>query len=167
VAEGEADKLSRLRESRTLHPHPERVTDPLFQEGRFFDARDLLQVRYEMVRRNQAEHQGIARTARDFGVSRPTVYQAQRRFRQGGISALVNLRSGPKGSRKVRGEVLTFVEEIRSKEGRVPYRKLARRVQERFGATIHPTTLLRALNARGKKPRRKAPARRTARRKRR
>jgi len=43
-------KIKRLRQSGTLHPRPETVTDPLFQDLAFFDPHDLLQVRYEMVR---------------------------------------------------------------------------------------------------------------------
>jgi hypothetical protein len=37
------EKLTFLRQSHALHPHPERVRDPLFTSGSpFFDARDLV-----------------------------------------------------------------------------------------------------------------------------
>ena len=45
-----SDKSGRLRGTGTLNPHPERVRDPRFAGSDFFDPRDLLQVRYEMVR---------------------------------------------------------------------------------------------------------------------
>jgi hypothetical protein len=46
-----------------LNPSPERVTDELFQE--FFDPRDLVQVKYEMLRRVQTEGQPVGRSAID------------------------------------------------------------------------------------------------------
>ena len=39
-----------------LNRHPERVRAPWFQGGGFFDARDLVQVKYEMLR--QVTHRG-------------------------------------------------------------------------------------------------------------
>ena len=47
----EDPKVTALRESRCLNPHPEQVTDPAFLAREFFDARDAVQVKYEMVRR--------------------------------------------------------------------------------------------------------------------
>ena len=44
-------KSSALRQHRCLHPRPHLVTDELFVTNAFFDPRDLLQVKYEMLRR--------------------------------------------------------------------------------------------------------------------
>ena len=44
-------KEAALAESRTLNPRPEAVRDEQFASSEFFDARDLVQVKYEMVRR--------------------------------------------------------------------------------------------------------------------
>ena len=46
----QTEKHSRLRKAGTLNRTPENVSDPMFAASDFFDARDLLQVRYEMVR---------------------------------------------------------------------------------------------------------------------
>ena len=48
------------------------MTDPLFRTGGLFDPRDLLQVRYEMVRRHLVEDEPVVTTARLFGGSLPT-----------------------------------------------------------------------------------------------
>jgi hypothetical protein len=54
-----------LRHSQTLNSHPEQVVDPLFRgKDIFFDARDLLQVKYEMLRRVQLEGQPVSTTAK-------------------------------------------------------------------------------------------------------
>src|SRR5579885_2566127 len=70
-------KVLELRRSGTLHPHPDSVTDALFKANPFFDPRDLLQVRYEMLRRHRVEGASIVDVAATFGISRPTIYRAQ------------------------------------------------------------------------------------------
>ncbi len=47
---GEDPKAAALREARCLNPHPEQVSDAAFLAEEFFDARDVVQVKYEMVR---------------------------------------------------------------------------------------------------------------------
>jgi len=39
-----------LRQQGVLNAHPDAVTDPLFQTGDFFDARDLVQVRWPVLK---------------------------------------------------------------------------------------------------------------------
>ena len=47
-------KQAALAAARCLNPHPEQVTDPQFRSSDFFDARDAVQVKYEMVRKVRA-----------------------------------------------------------------------------------------------------------------
>ena len=49
------EKLLELKRTGTLNPHPSSVSDTLFKENPFFDPKDLLQVRYEMLRRHSVE----------------------------------------------------------------------------------------------------------------
>src|SRR5664280_1224981 len=72
VKRGRDRKAEELAKSRTLNPHPEAVLDAAFASSEFFDAADLVQVKYEMVRRVEVE--GIAvnaasRTASGCGFS--------------------------------------------------------------------------------------------------
>jgi hypothetical protein len=48
---GRDRKAEELAKSRTLNPHPEAVVDAQFASSEFFDPADLVQVKYEMVRR--------------------------------------------------------------------------------------------------------------------
>ena len=66
-------KTQVLRQRSTLNPNPEKVSDPLFAASDFFDARDLVQVRYEMVRRVRVDGQP-SHSAAAFGFSRPTLH---------------------------------------------------------------------------------------------
>jgi hypothetical protein len=78
-------KQQTLRTNGTLNPHPDKIRDPLFRGADFFDACDLLQVKYEMVRRVDAEGWSVTRAAEVFGVSRPAFYQARAAFEQDGL----------------------------------------------------------------------------------
>lgn len=153
MARAEDPKVTRLRQSRTLHPSPGEVRDAIFLANPFFDPRDLLQVRYEIVRRIRVDRQSIKRTAANFGVTPPTVYAAQQRFLQAGLTGLLHLKSGPKGGWKATPEVLRFLSELAETEGPLSYRELAGRVQERFGKTIDSSTIFRALQRAEKKHR--------------
>jgi hypothetical protein len=48
---GEDPKVQALRAERSLNRRPEAVRDEQFARSEFLDARDLVQVKYEMVRR--------------------------------------------------------------------------------------------------------------------
>jgi hypothetical protein len=52
-------KAEALAEDGTLNPAPDKVGDPKFQEGGFFDPRDVVQVKYEMLRRVSVEKTSI------------------------------------------------------------------------------------------------------------
>src|SRR5713226_8845280 len=87
-------KADALRAHGALHPRPQAVQAPLFASHDFFDPRDLVQVKYEMLRQVDVEGTPVARTADAFGVSRPTFYQTQAAFKQRGIAGLVPRKRG-------------------------------------------------------------------------
>ena len=142
-----------LRQQGTLHPHPEQVTDELFLTNEFFDARDLVQVKYEMLRRVQSDGQPVSRAAAAFGFSRPSFYQAQATFQQGGLPALIPHKRGPKQAHKLTAEVLAFVRQLRQQDASGRPADLAARVQQRYDITVHPRSVERALARSQKKPR--------------
>ena len=85
----EDPKMTALRESRCLNPHPEQVTDPAFLAEGFFDARDAVQVKYEMVRRVSVDGAPVTAAAAAFGYSRPSYYQAAAALAAAGLDGLV------------------------------------------------------------------------------
>ena len=144
-------KMAALREHGSLNAHPDRVQDPLFAAGDFFDARDLVQVKYEMVRRVRVDRHPVSRSAAAFGVSRPTLYQAQAALEHGGLAALVPKKPGPRRSHKLSSEVVDFLQRERAEDPSLRPPELARRVRARFGRTVHPRSVERALARREKK----------------
>jgi transposase len=142
-------KVEVLREEGALNPAPEKVRDPKFRDDDFFDPRDAVQVKYEMLRRVSVEKASVTDASDEYGVSRPTFYQAKADFEEAGIAGLVAKKRGPRGPHKIQSEVLAFLmaqlvpgEPIRAPE-------LAKLIRERFGLEVHPRTIERAV--RGKK----------------
>ena len=107
----EDPKVTALRESRCLNPHPEQVTDPAFLTEEFFDARDAVQVKYEMVRRVTLDGAPVTATAAAFGYSRPSYYQAAAALAASGLDGLVPGKPGPRGGHKLTGEILAWAEQ--------------------------------------------------------
>lgn len=142
-----------LRERRCLNPHPERVADPLFAGSDFFDARDRVQVKYEMVRRVRVDGQPVRHSATAFGFSRPSLYQAQAALERGGLAALVPRKPGPRRAHKLDTEVVGFLQRLRSADPSLRAPQLARRVREHFGRKVHPRSIERALARQEKKRR--------------
>jgi transposase len=143
-------KRDALRHQGVLNSRPGEVTDPRFGENRFFDPRDLVQVKYEMLRRVQAEGHSITDAAAAFGFSRPCFYQAQTAFAQEGLAGLVPRKRGPKQAHKLTEEVLDFIRETRQ-DPRVRTGDLVRLIHQRFGTTVHPRSITRALSRHPKK----------------
>jgi transposase len=144
-------KADALRAHGTLHPRPQDVQDPLFASHDFFDRRDLLQVKYEMLRRVDVESGPVAQTAEAFGFSRPTFYQAQAAFHEQGIAGLVPRKRGPHHAHKLDDAVMAFVAALRAEDPALTVRALLPRIHERFGLDVHPRSLERALRRREKK----------------
>ena len=146
-------KALALRQQGCLNPHPEQVTDELFRTREFFDPRDLVQVKYEMLRRVETEGLPVNQSAAAFGLSRPSFYQAQASFQQGGLPALMPQKRGPKQAHKLTAEVLTFIRQIRQEDPSLRLAALVSRLQDRYGVAVHPRSIERALAHSQKKPR--------------
>jgi hypothetical protein len=123
VAQRDA-KANRLKAQGLLNTHPERVRAAHFLSGDFFDTRDLLQVKYEMLRQAQVGGDAKSDAATMFGLSRPTFYQAEAEFNKDGLNGLLPRQRGPKGAHKLTAAVMSYIE---------------RRVQT--GALIHARAL--------------------------
>lgn len=146
-----APKVDALRARSCLNPRPEAVTDPLFSGSDFFDARDVLQVKYEMLRRVHVDGQPISKCASAFGLSRPTFYQARAAFEHGGLPALLPKKPGPRRSHKLSIEVVRYLEQLLDADPSLRAVELCERARERFGIEVHPRSIERALARQKKK----------------
>jgi transposase len=141
----EDQKVAALREVRALNPHPEAVTDEAFLAEEFLDARDLVQVKYEMVRRVRAEGQPVSAAAAAFGFSRPSWYAAAGALDREGLPGLLAERPGPRRAHKLTGEIVDFLAQALHDDPSLRSAGLAAMVTDRFGITVHPRSVERAL----------------------
>jgi len=149
----DSGKRQALQQQGVFNPNATHVIDPLFQSNDFFDPEDLVQVKYEMLRRVQTDQQAVSQTAAAFGFSRPTFYQAQSDFKQRGLAGLVREKPGPRRSHKLTPEVLAFVRRQRAEQASMTGTELARRIRKQYGVKVHPRSIDRAMGRHQKKPR--------------
>jgi transposase len=145
-------KVDALKQRGALNPAPGAVSDPLFQGNDFFDPRDRVQVKYEMLRRARIDGEAVNDAAGAFGVSRPTFYQTQSAFQNEGLPGLLPKKRGPRGGHKLTQDVIDHIRECLTEDASLDSTELVRRVEERFRLHVHPRSIERAL-AREKKKR--------------
>ncbi len=140
-------KRQALQASGTFNPRHGRVRHPLFQDSDFFDPQDLLQLKYESLRAVQREQYSLARAASEFGLSRPTLYQAQAHLAAQGLEGLLPAKRGPRQAHKLTPGVLRYLEQEQAAHPELSARQLAARVRQRFRLKVHPRTLEKALKS--------------------
>ena len=143
-------KLDALRAQGTVNPRANDVRDPAFVGSEFFDPRDLIQVKYEMLRRVRADGHAVADAAASFGVSRPTFYKAQTDFERDGLAGLLPGKRGPRGPHKLTAKVMSFITRTVAKEPSLDAAALVERIEQQLGLRVHRRTIERAA-ARSKK----------------
>lgn len=144
-------KLERLRRQAMLHPDPKRVRAPWFQSGEFFDPRDLVQTKYEMLRHVRVDGASKAQAAALFGLSRPSYYEAETAFAREGLAGLLPRKRGPKGAHKLTEAVMAFIAQRLQSNPSTSAPSLAHEIESGLGLSVHPRSIERAI-ARKKKP---------------
>ena len=142
---GPDPKEAALAAARCLNPHPDQVRDPAFLASDFFDARDAVQVKYEMVRQVKADGAPVTAAAAAFGYSRPSYYQAAAALERSGLEGLVPARPGPRGPHKLTGQILTWAEQQLAADPALRPAQLVTPIADAFGVRVHPRSVEKAL----------------------
>ena len=138
-------KEESLRASRALNPRPDAVVDAAFAGSEFLDARDMVQVKYEMVRRVRVEGEAVAGTAAAFGFSRPSWYAAAAALDEHGLPGLLPARPGPRRAHKLTDEVVAELRAALAADPSLRTADLVALAAERFDVRVHPRSIERAL----------------------
>jgi len=144
-------KTKFLSEQGVLNQHPERVKDSRFKENEFFDPRDLLQVKYEMIRKVTTEGKPVIQASQDFGFSRPSFYQAQSAFAKEGFPGLMPRKRGPRTRHKLTDEVIKFIKKVQEENASISPKDLVEQVQAHFGIKVHQRSIERAMGDKKKR----------------
>jgi transposase len=143
------EKLVALRQAHTLHPHPDQVRDPLFTSGvPFFDPRDLVQVKYELLRRVRVDGDSVSHATSAFALSRPTFYAAQAAWERSGIIGLVPQPTGPRHAHKLTEDIIALLLPLANTMSSA---QLAVWLRDQRHLIVHPRSIERALARSAKK----------------
>ena len=137
-----------MRKNGSFNHRADTVTHELFVNSRFFDAHDLMQVKYEMLRAVEQEKHEVSATSTAFGFSRVSFYQIKKEFDENGIAGLMPKKRGPKGSRKLGAGDIEFAESLAGSHTKA---QVLQRLREERGIEVSKRTLERQLSAK-KKP---------------
>lgn len=142
-------KKTNLQVTGTLNPKPEMVKDELFGSEEFFDPKDFLQVKYEMLRRVDRDGWTVTKATNSYGLSRPSFYETKRAFEDSGLAGLIPKIRGPKSPHKLTDDILEFAAKTREKTNDPA--EIAVAIKTHFGVEVHPRSISRALKKRIKK----------------
>lgn len=148
---GNDEKKRYLKDYFSWNPHAESVKDELFHGSDFFDPRDLVLVKYEMLRRARIDGLSVVQAAAAFGFSRSAFYKAQSAWEEAGMVGLLPSRPGPRGGHKLTDQVMDFVEVVRATENGLSTAQLVDRIEDEFHMQVHPRSVERARKRREKK----------------
>lgn len=150
MSEAGDQKEQHLREHSAFYANADAVLDPLFFDDEFFDPRDLVLVKYEMLRRVQVDGIAVGEAAKRFGFSRAGFYKILSAFERRGLVGLIPARPGPRQAHKLTHEILAFLDEKLAERGPLPATELAVLVLKEREVCIHPRSIERALARRKK-----------------
>jgi transposase len=138
-------KAKLLNKKGCLNPRPQQVKDEIFEKYDFFDPRDLIQVKYEMIRKVKKEEWTVERASKIFGFSRPSFYDAQRAFESEGIPGLIPKKRGPRHPHKLTDDVIIYLEECIEQDHKLKPTEILSLLEERFGLVVDVRSIQRAL----------------------
>src|ERR1700739_2038423 len=144
-------KEQALAQTRTLNPRPEAVRHGQVGSSEFCDARDVVQVKYEMVRRVRVDGTPVTAAAAAFGFSRPSYYEAAAAVDRDGLGGLVSAKPGPRGAHKLTDEGIAYAPKLRDADPGIGSARLADAIAEKFAIRVHPRSVERAM-ARAENP---------------
>jgi len=126
-----------LQRARCLHPAPEKVHNERFQEENgFFDPKDIVQVKYELLRSCEVEGSDIASASASFGFSRTTYYKVYEAFLHGGIPSLMGRPRGRPQPIKLNEIVLGYLIAEKAKNPKLAASKIVAQVMGRYHVQI-------------------------------
>lgn len=138
-----ADKDEMLRKNGTYNKRHGKVKCAQFLEDAFYDPKDLVQVKYEMLRDAEVTGRTVKEAAGDYGFSRAAYYTVKEGFGQQGMAALFPKKPGPKQPRKLTAELQGFVDEFRRLNPDAGTLEIADAIFEQKGVEIGRRTIER------------------------
>lgn len=138
------DKARELEATGAFNRKYRSVLDGFFQDSEFFDPQDLVQVKYEMLRRVNTDKWSVIKASETYGFSRFAYYEAEANFKEQGLLGLLPKKKGPKRSHKLTNDILVFINGLVEEQNYSP-EELAEIIRQRFAVEVHPRSIGRAM----------------------
>ncbi len=140
------NKIDSLKKYGCLNKSPDKVKEALFKENDFFDPYDLLQVKYEMLRKVSRNKKSIREATKAFGFSRPSFYKANQSFEKDGLTGLISKKTGPQKASKLNDKIMIFINELIKTNTGIRAPKIAEKIFNEFRIKVHPRSIERAIS---------------------
>lgn len=142
MSDSNTAKHEEMRANHTFNHRASSVSADIFVSSQFFDAHDLIQVKYEMLRAVEKEKHDITSASAAFGFSRIGFYDIKKEFDEHGILGLLPKKRGPKGPRKLSDSDIEFVKSLLGTHTKA---QIIIRLREERGVLVSKRTLERRL----------------------
>jgi transposase len=139
----EKEKTWYLKKGSTFNSKASEVKDELFLKNDFFDPQDLVQVKYEMLRKVEKEDFKVKEAVHLFGMSRQYYYKIKPAFDRQGMTGLLPDKRGPKHPFKLTDDIVGFINEMLKEEPSVTNQQITERIEARVKVVVNPRTIQR------------------------
>jgi len=140
------DKDDVLKKNGTYNKDSGSVTADEFQGGIFFDANDLVQVKYEMLRHVARNGSSVSEASKKYGLSRQGYYVNKAAVDAGGIAALIPRKPGPRKAYKLADRGGQFIDSYIGGHPDANPRQTNKALYEATGISVHDRTVARYLS---------------------
>ena len=140
-----ASKEDALKQNGCFYHNHENVAAGIFKTAAFFDSRDIVQVKYEMIRAVSNSEGSITEISGTYGFSRKSYYQVLKAFQADGLYALIPQKPGPKKPHKLTDAATAFIDSFLAGNSKAKPKEISAALESETGISIHPRTIYRYL----------------------
>ena len=135
------NKTDILKKNGTYNTNHSAVKAGEFQNNLFFDAEDLAQVKYEMLRSVSCGENSVREAAEKYGLSRQSYYIVKDGVEKEGLCALIHKKTGPKSPHKLTEKGQAFIDRYISDHPGANSSEVNRALLEETGISVHNRTV--------------------------
>jgi transposase len=142
-------KEETLKQNGCYNQNYENVVASVFKATPFFDRKDIVQVKYEMIRAATNAEGSITEISDAYGFSRKSYYQISKAFQDGGLYALLPKKTGPKNPHKLNQDAAAFIDSFLAGHADAKAKEVSAALEAEMGIRVHPRTIYRYLKKNG------------------
>lgn len=139
-------KIDHLKNENVFNANFKDVKDELFVNNDFFDPYDLIQVKYEMIRRVKQEGWTISKAAQTFGISRISFYKLLNIYNSQGLVGFFPKKRGPKKPHKINDNIALYINNYITNNEEHNAAEITNQIKTNFNITLHKRSIQRFLS---------------------